>query len=70
MKIDIPKGLSIYRAAEYAIEQTTLTRHNYLSFVFNDIEVSVSGESYAEDICTIYQLECKVRQLESKLRVY
>jgi len=70
MRIDIPKGMSIYTAVEHAIEQAISTRQNYVTFVFNDIELSVSSESSEWDICTIYQLKCKVRQLQSKLGVY
>lgn len=70
MRIDIPKGMSIYKAIQYAIEQAISTRQNYVTFVFNDIELSVSSESSEWDICTIYQLECKLRQLQSKLGVY
>lgn len=70
MKIEIPKGFSIYTAVQYAIEEAARTRHNYVTFVFNDVELAVSPGSCETDICTIYQLECKVRQLENKLRSY
>lgn len=65
MKIEIPKGFSIYKAAEYAKQMCITTRHNYVSYVFNDIELSVSANSCEDDICTIYQLECKIRKLEA-----
>ena len=64
MKIVIPPGFSIYTAVQYAKEQAISTRHNYVTFVFNDIELAVSGESLEEDICTIYQLKSKIRRLE------
>lgn len=64
MKIVIPMGFSIYTAVQYAKEQAISTRHNYVSFIFNGIELCVSSNSLEEDICTIYQLESKIRRLE------
>lgn len=64
MKIVIPSGISIYTAVQYAKEQAISTRHNYVSFIFNGIELCVSCNSLEEDICTIYQLESKIRRLE------
>ena len=64
MIIEIPKGSSIYKAVQYAKQKCIETRHNYVSYIFNDIELCVAADSREEDICTIYQLECRIRRLE------
>lgn len=66
MIIEIPKGYSIYTAAQYAKKKCLETRNNHVSYVFNGIELMISANSCEEDICTIYQLECKIRRLENK----
>jgi len=64
MNIEVPKGMSIYTAVQYAKQKCIETRHNYVTYTFNDIELCVAADSLEEDICVIYQLECRIRRLE------
>ncbi len=56
-EIEADKGDSIYHAARKAIEHAKrINNHVYLKF--NDFRLTVSPESYLDDICIIYSLKC------------
>lgn len=62
MKIEIPKGVNIYKAIEIAKEEAHKSRWGDVGFEFNGINLVVHKESLDLDISTIYQLECRLRQ--------
>ncbi len=62
--IDPEKGLSIYSAAQQAI-QTAELEEECVTLRFNDIEIAVSPQSYVHDICTIYSLHCGIRRFNA-----
>ena len=62
MKIEIPKGVNLYKAIEIAKEAAHKSRWGEVSFEFNGINLVVHKESLDLDIATIYRLECKLRQ--------
>ena len=63
MTIEIHPGSSIYHAAEKACKVAKLRACN-VNFTFNDIKLSVSPFSDADDIATIYRLECRTQTLQ------
>lgn len=62
MKIEIPKGVSIYKAIEIAKDKAHESRWGEVGFDFNGINLVVHKDSLDLDISTIYQLECRLRQ--------
>jgi len=62
MKIEIPKGMSIYSAIAYAKKEASKTRWGEVGFDFNGVNLVVHKDSLDLDISTIYQLECRLRQ--------
>lgn len=62
MKIEIPKGMSLYQAINHAKEEASKTRWGEVGFDFNGINLIVHKDSLDLDISTIYQLECRLRQ--------
>lgn len=64
MRIDIGKGLSVAAAIDQAKGVANRTNHNYVSFTFNDIDLTVYNDSNIMDVVHIYTLECEVRRLK------
>jgi len=62
MKIEIPKGLSLYSAIAHAKAEASKTRWGEVGFDFNGINLVVHKDSLDLDISSIYQLECRLRQ--------
>ncbi|ANA49308.1 hypothetical protein PMW_183 [Pseudomonas phage phiPMW] len=64
MSLDIPKGMNIHSAATYARDYAAKQRANYVTIVFNDINLTVYATSNPDDIALIYYLESEVRRLK------
>ena len=64
MKIEAPKGMSIYNAVAWAKLQAVSEGLREITLVFNEISLTIDRSSLDIDICTIYQLECRVRNLK------
>lgn len=67
MRVETPKGYSILRAIENAIAFAKRERYNYVTFEFNDIEITVHADSNPNDIAYIYQLESTIRRKQRAL---
>jgi len=59
---EVSKGLSIYNATKEMIERAK-QQEDKIYFNFNDIILQVSQFSAACDICEIYDLKHRLRQL-------
>ena len=64
MKIEIPKGYTIWCAAELAVKKAKEIQA-YVKFDFNETEIEVHWMSWPDDIARIYNLLHKIRMLES-----
>ncbi|QHJ82005.1 MAG: hypothetical protein [Caudoviricetes sp.] len=62
MKIEIPAGVSLYKAIEIAKDKAHENRWGEVGLDFNGINLVVHKDSLDLDISTIYQLECRLRQ--------
>ena len=56
---------TIFSAILLAID-TAWNSSEEVDFEFNGIPLRVNGYSYSQDILSIYNLKCKIRQLESR----
>jgi hypothetical protein len=65
MLIETTKGMSLYNAIAHAKSEASKTKFGEVGFDFNGINLVVHKDSLDLDISTIYQLECKLRQLKS-----
>lgn len=65
MKVDLPKGMSIYNAVAYAKTEAAKTGYGIVDIEFNGIKLAVHEDSLDLDISTIYQLECVIRRLKA-----
>ncbi len=66
MKIEANKGMSIYQAAQMAVDHAAKTGAE-VELLFNEVTICVSPFSFADDIATIYDLKHKIRFNKSKL---
>jgi hypothetical protein len=64
MPIEIPKGWSIWIAAQAAINEAQHTKES-CTFVFNDIEMRATPQSCAPDIVDIYNLKREIQRLNN-----
>jgi hypothetical protein len=65
MKLEVEKGLMFYQVVKLA-QQKAVSYQTTVDFVFNDIHIRVDRDSFIDDICTIYDLKCKIQQLENQ----
>lgn len=61
MKIEIPKGWPISRAAEHAKDYARKEMTGCVLFDFNGVQLTVFKDSNIHDVCYIYQLEQTLR---------
>lgn len=64
MNYEIPPGLSIYIAAERAIQYARRANVVYVTTKFNGIPLTISSLSNADDIAEIYNLKCQIEKLQ------
>lgn len=60
------KGTSFYYAVKELKQILKHENNSYRMIKFNDILITVSHDSNIDDICVIYDLKHKIRQLENK----
>lgn len=63
MTIEIPKGFSIYQAAELACNHAKI-RMDTCEFEFSGIKLHATMNSFSDDIARIYMYICKLRRKE------
>ena len=61
---EIPSGASLFEAAEIAIAKAQILRN--VNFEFNGHFIQVYSTSDPRDICLIYDLKCRIHNLEKE----
>lgn len=62
-EVKILAGANIHRVVQDAITLLKQRNQDHLTFKFNNIELTVSSESYPTDIVEIYFLKCRLIRL-------